>query len=144
MINDIENLQLASIRSRTLAFVIDDFLVTFIIVFIYWSNLNSSGSDLASMLMVMNDFIWQVLILKFIYQTFFVWYYGATVGKIITKIRVVDYYHFGKVSIFTAMTRSILRIISEMFFYIGFIFAFFNDGRQTFHDKIGRTLVINA
>lgn len=144
MTNDIENLQLASIRSRTLAFVIDDFLVTFIIVFIYWSNLNSSGSDLASMLMVMNDFIWQVLILKFIYQTFFVWYYGATVGKIITKIRVVDYYHFGKVSIFTAMTRSILRIISEMFFYIGFIFAFFNDGRQTFHDKIGRTLVVNA
>ena len=144
MTNDIENLQLASIRSRTLAFVIDDFLVTFIIVFIYWSNLNSSGSDLASMLMVMNDFIWQVLILKFIYQTFFVWYYGATVGKIITKIRVVDYYHFGKVSIFTAMTRSILRIISEMFFYIGFVFAFFNDGRQTFHDKIGRTLVINA
>lgn len=144
MTNDIENLQLASIRSRTLAFVIDDFLVTFIIVFIYWSNLNSSGSDLASMLMVMNDFIWQVLILKFIYQTFFVWYYGATVGKIITKIRVVDYYHFGKVSIFTAMTRSILRIISEIFFYIGFIFAFFNDGRQTFHDKIGRTLVINA
>ena len=144
MTNDIENLQLASIRSRTLAFVIDDFLVTFIIVFIYWSNLNSSGSDLASMLMVMNDFIWQVLILKFIYQTFFVWYYGATVGKIITKIRVVDYYHFGKVSIFTAMTRSILRIISEMFFYIGFVFAFFNDGRQTFHDKIGRTLVVNA
>jgi uncharacterized RDD family membrane protein YckC len=31
-----------------------------------------------------------------------------------------------------------------MFFYIGFIFAFFNDGRQTFHDKIGRTLVVNA
>ncbi len=144
MNNDIENLELASIRARTLAFVIDDFLVTFIIVFIYWSNLSASGNDLASILIVMNEFVWQVLILKFIYQTFFVWYYGATIGKIITKIRVVDYYNFGRVSIFTAITRSALRIISEMFFYVGFVFAFFNDGRQTFHDKIGRTLVINA
>lgn len=138
------NLELATTRARALAFVIDDFLVTFIIILMYWDRIAASGNDLTAMLIVMNEFILPVLILKFIYQTFFVWYYGATVGKIITKVKVIDYYHFGRVSIFTAMLRSLLRIVSEMFFYIGFIFAFFNDGRQTFHDKIGRTLVINA
>ncbi|TLP35857.1 RDD family protein [Arcobacter arenosus] len=142
--NNTDNLELATIRSRTLAFVIDDFLITFIVIAMYWNSISSTGDDLATLLLIMNEFVWQVLFLKFIYQTFFVWYYGATIGKIVAKIRVIDYNHFGRVSIFTAMTRSILRIISEMFFYIGFIFAFFNDGRQTFHDKIGRTLVVNA
>lgn len=142
--NNTDNLELATIRSRTLAFVIDDFLITFIVIAMYWNTISSTGDDLATLLLIMNEFVWQVLFLKFIYQTFFVWYYGATIGKIVAKIKVIDYNHFGRVSIFTAMTRSILRIISEMFFYIGFIFAFFNDGRQTFHDKIGRTLVVNA
>ncbi|XPV80847.1 MAG: RDD family protein [Halarcobacter sp.] len=63
--------------------------------------------------------------LKFIYQTFFVWYYGATIGKIIAKMKVVDFNNFGRVNIFTAMTRSVFRFFSEMFFYFGFIFAFF-------------------
>ncbi len=139
-----ENLELASPRQRTLAFIIDDFLITFIFLFIYWDNIISVSNDLVSILVVMNEFIMQVLLLKFIYHTFFVWYYGATVGKIITKIRVVDYNHFGRVSIFTSMIRSFFRLVSEMFFYIGFVFAFFNEGRQTLHDKIGRTLVINA
>jgi len=142
--NNDENLELASIRSRTFAFIIDDFLVTFIVIAIYWDSIAQSGSDLVSVLTVMNQFVLQIIFLKFIYQTFFVWYYGATIGKIITKIRVIDFYSLGRVTIFTAMTRSILRILSEMFFYIGFIFAFFTDSRQTFHDKLGRTLVVNA
>lgn len=142
--NNTENLELASNRSRALAFVIDDFLITFVVILMYWSNITASGNDLVSVLVVMNEFVWQILLLKFIYQTLFVWYYGATIGKIITKIKVVDYNHFGRVSISTAITRSILRLVSEMFFYIGFILAFFSEGRQTLHDKIGRTLVVNA
>ncbi|MCP4969558.1 MAG: RDD family protein [Arcobacter sp.] len=139
-----DNLELASIKSRTLAFIIDDFLITFIVIAIYWNNLLNNGNDLVSVLVIMNEFVWQILFLKFIYQSFFVWYYGATIGKIITKIRVIDFNNFGRVSIFTAMSRSILRLISEMFFYIGFILAFFTDSKQTFHDKLGRTLVVNV
>lgn len=139
-----DNLELATIKSRTIAFIIDDFIVTFIVIFIYFDSILASSSNMELMLETMNQFLIQILLLKFIYQTFFVWYYGATIGKIITKVRVIDYYNFGKVTIFTAMARSVLRIISEMFFYMGFIFAFFNEARQTFHDKLGRTLVINA
>ncbi|QDF29057.1 RDD family protein [Halarcobacter anaerophilus] len=138
------NLELASIRSRAFAFVIDDFLVTVISIIIYWDKISVVNNDVASVLLVMNEFVWQILFLKFLYQALFVWYYGATVGKIITKIKVIDYNTLGRVSIFTAMVRSIFRIVSEMFFYVGFIFAFFTEGKQTFHDKIGRTLVVNA
>jgi uncharacterized RDD family membrane protein YckC len=31
-----------------------------------------------------------------------------------------------------------------MFFYAGFLIGFFNDGRKTFHDITGRTLVVNV
>ncbi|PLY05374.1 MAG: RDD family protein [Arcobacter sp.] len=139
-----ENLELANTRSRALAFVIDDFLITFIVLIMYWDKISVVGNDLETVLVVMNEYVWQILLLKFIYQTLFVWYYGATVGKIITKIKVIDYTHLGRVSIFTSISRSLLRLVSEMFFYVGFVFAFFNDGRQTFHDKIAKTLVVNA
>jgi len=139
-----DNLELASMRSRAMAFIIDDFLITFLIIIMYWGAISNSGDDIMSILIVMNENLYQILFVKFIYQTFFVWYYGATIGKIITKIRVVDFNHFGRVSIFTAMIRSFVRLLSEMFFYIGFIFGFFSEGRQTLHDKIGRTLVVNA
>ena len=139
-----DNLELASNRKRALAYVIDDFLITFVIVIMFWDKIVVNGTDLVSVLAVMNAFVWQVLLLKFIYQTFFIWYYGATIGKIVAKVRVIDFNHFGRVSLLTSATRSIFRLISEMFFYFGFIFAFFTQSRQTLHDKVGRTLVVNA
>ncbi len=140
---DSNNLELAPVSSRLIAFVIDDILITLIILAIFWENISASSGDLQVLLVIMNQFLWQVLFLKFLYQTFFVWYYGATVGKIVAKIRVIDYNNFGRVTLMSAILRSMARILSEMFFYIGFVFAFFNDGKQTFHDKMGRTLVVN-
>ena len=144
MQNNTNNLELATINSRIKAFVIDDILITVIVLIIFWDSIASSGDDLGAVLLIMNEFVLQVLSLKFIYQTFFVWYYGATVGKIIAKIRVIDFNTYQRVSLFQSALRSFGRIFSEMFFYIGFIFSFFNDGKQTFHDKISKTLVINV
>ncbi len=141
--NSSDNLQLASIGSRRKAFVIDDILITVIFILMYWENFQATD-DMMVLLMIMNDGIYQVLLMKFIYQGFFIWYYGATIGKIFAKIRVIDYNHFGRVSLPSAFIRSFFRIISEMFFYIGFIFAFFNDSKQTLQDKIAKTLVVNA
>jgi uncharacterized RDD family membrane protein YckC len=140
---DVNNFQLATISSRIKAFIIDDILITLLVLLIFWESIASS-SDLSTVLILMNEFVLQVLVLKFIYQTFFVWYYGATVGKIIAKVRVVDFDNLTRISLFQSALRSFGRILSEMFFYIGFIFSFFNDGRQTFHDKISKTLVVDA
>lgn len=139
------DLQLASMRSRALAFVIDDILVTVIVLIIFWDNVVSVSQDADAMMYLMKtDLVMPLILLKVIYQTFFVWYYGATVGKIITKIRIIDTNNWGRVTFFSALIRSIGRIFSEMFFYIGFLIGFFNDGKKTFHDIVGRTLVVNA
>lgn len=145
MSNNTDDLQLASMRSRATAFVIDDLLVTAIILIIFWNNIMAVSHDVNAMMYFMKtDLVMPLIFLKLVYQTFFVWYYGATIGKIVTKIRVIDSNNWGRVTLFSAILRSIGRIFSEMFFYIGFLIGFFNDGRKTFHDLTGKTLVVNA
>lgn len=145
MQNNSDNLQLASMRSRALAYVIDDFLVTIIIMMIFWEDIISVSHDMdALMYLLKAELAFPLIILKIIYQTFFVWYYGATIGKIVVKIRIIDVNDWGRVSIFSSFLRAVGRIFSEMFFYIGFLIGFFNNGRKTFHDIIGRSLVVNA
>jgi uncharacterized RDD family membrane protein YckC len=145
MTNNTDDLQLASLRSRATAFVIDDLLVTAIILIIFWENIMAVSHDINAMMFFMKtDLVMPLIFLKFVYQALFTWYYGATVGKIIVKIKVIDADNWGRVSIFSAILRSIGRIFSEMFFYVGFLIGFFNDGRKTFHDFTGKTLVVNA
>ena len=145
MQNNSDNLQLASMRSRALGYVIDDFLVTIIIMMIFWEDIISVSQDMdALMYLLKAELAFPLIMLKVIYQTFFVWYYGATIGKIVVKIRIIDVNDWGRVSIISSFLRAVGRIFSEMFFYIGFLIGFFNNGRKTFHDITGRTLVVNA
>lgn len=145
MANSTDDLQLASLRARAIAFVIDDLLVTAIILIIFWENIMAVSHDVNAMMFFMKtDLVMPLIFLKFVYQALFIWYYGATVGKIVAKIKVIDSNNWGRVSLFSAILRSIGRIFSEMFFYVGFLIGFFNDGRKTFHDFTGKTLVVNA
>lgn len=102
--NNNDNLELATIGSRVKAFVIDDILITLVFIMLYWEKF-SATDDMMALLMIMNEGVYQVLLLKFIYQGLFVWYYGATLGKIFAKIRVIDYNHFGRVSLFSSLLR---------------------------------------
>ena len=142
---NINTLQLASMRSRAVAYMIDDFLVTIIVMIAFWQNIVTLSNDPDAMMeFIKNDLVLPLIILKIIYQTFFVWYYGATIGKIVAKIRVIDANELSRVSVFNSFLRAVGRIVSEMFFYIGFIIGFLNNGRKTFHDITGKTLVVNA
>jgi len=139
-----DNLELASMGARTKAFIIDDLSITFIVAIMLWDTISTANGDFVAIMAIMNAAFFQIVFLKFIYQTFFVWYYGATIGKLIAKIQVIDYDHFGRVTFMNSAVRAAGRIVSEMLFYIGFAMAFFTDSRQTFHDKFGKTLVVNA
>ncbi len=138
------DLQLASMRSRVKAFIIDDLSITLIVILLLWERISIANGDIVNIMIIMNDAFLQIIILKFLYQTFFIWYYGATIGKLVAKIKVIDFEHYGRVSFVNALVRSAGRIISEAVFYIGFIFAYYTDSRQTFHDKFGKTLVVDA
>ena len=141
---DTDNLQLASMKSRLKAFVIDDLSITLLVVVILWDKISSTNGDLISTMVVMNEAFIQIIALKFVYQTFFIWYYGATIGKQISKIKVIDFNHYGKVSFINCCIRSLGRIISESVFYLGFFLAYLGDSRQTFHDKFSKTLVVDV
>jgi uncharacterized RDD family membrane protein YckC len=139
-----DNLELASTRTRTTAFIIDDLLITLVAIIMLWDQISASGGNFVNILEVMNQAFMQIIFMKVIYQTYFIWYYGATIGKSIMKIRVIDYDNFNRVSFTQALIRSMGRIVSESFFYIGFLMAYYTDSKQTLHDKFGKTLVINV
>ena len=139
-----DDLKLASMRSRVKAFVVDDLSITLLVIIILWDKISSTDGDLMSTMMIMNEAFIQIIVLKFIYQTFFIWYYGATIGKLISKIKVIDFENYGRISFINACIRSAGRIISEAVFYLGFFLAYFGDSRQTLHDKFSKTLVVDA
>ncbi len=145
MQNRTDNLQLALMRSRAFSYIIDDLIVTLIIMIIFRESIMQVSEDYNAMIHLMQiELLTPLIILKIVYHTFFIWYYGATPGKMITKIRVIDANHWGRVSIISALFRAVGRIFSEMFFYLGFLIGFFNVGRKTFHDFVAKTLVVNA
>ena len=141
---DTDNLQLASMKSRIKAFVIDDLSITLLVIIILWDKISSTNGDLMSTMMIMNEAFVQIIVLKFIYQSFFIWYYGATIGKLISKIKVIDFESYGKISLKNSCIRSAGRVISEAVFYLGFFLAYYGESRQTFHDKFGKTLVVDV
>lgn len=142
---DISNLQLASMRSRALAFIIDDVIVSFLIIFAYWDTIALANNNTEELFYLLQaTLVVPLMILKVVYHTFFVWYDGQTIGKRVVKIRVIDSENWGKANLLQAVFRAVGRVVSEMFFYVGFLIGFFNDGRKTFHDFTGKTLVVNA
>ena len=140
---DISRVSIASNATRLKAFIIDDILITILTFIILWQPLVSANGDFEKMVLIINGAFLQIVVLKFLYQSFFIWYYGATIGKILTKTKVVDI-NFQRVGLGASIIRSLVRIVSENIFYLGFVIAYFTPYRQTLHDRLARTLVIDV
>ena len=138
-----ENITLAPFSKRFFAFFIDEILVSFLFVMIYIDSVENS-QNIEDTINMINGLVIYVMILKVIYQTFFIWVYGATLGKIFMKIRAVSIDNLENPTIFYSLNRAIVRVISESIFYLGFVWAFMNPKRETWHDRAGKTLVVNA
>ena len=82
--------------------------------------------------------------MKIVYQTFFVMQYGATLGKLAVKIKVIEIATLTNPNILSSLNRAIFRIVSEMLFYLGFLWGMMDPARQTWHDKTAKTLVVDA
>ena len=138
-----EHLTLASIRQRTAAFGIDEVLLSLILMVILWGPITKAAT-LEDMIALTNSFLLEYMSIKIVYQTFFTMQYGATIGKIIMKIRVIEIATLSNPSFLSAFNRSVFRIISEILFYLGFVWAMLDPYRRSWHDRSGRTLVING
>ena len=140
---DRENLTLASISKRSMALFIDETLLSFILIFSLWNSFVSAKS-IEEIILLVNQFTLEYIALKIFYQAFFVMKYGATLGKIAMKIRVIDINTIDNPNVISSLNRAIFRIISEMLFYMGFLWAMFDPQKQAWHDKTARTLVVNV
>jgi uncharacterized RDD family membrane protein YckC len=138
-----ENISLSPFPKRALAAVLDEVLLAVLLLFSIWGNLQSL-QNINDQIMMINTFVFEFLIVKILYQTFFVTTYGATPGKMVMKIRIIEINSVASPTLISALNRGIFRVISEMILYIGFLWGFLDENRQTWHDKSSKTLVINA
>ena len=138
-----EQLTLASWQKRAGAHFIDDVLVSVLIIFILIDKIPANATT-QEITLILNHFILYIIVLKVAYQLFFTWLYGATLGKIAMKIKIISLYDADKPVFAQALHRAVFRAIGEAVFYIGFLWAFQNPQRATWHDKIANTLVVNA
>lgn len=134
---------IASAQKRTGAFVIDDIVISFLIFGIFYEQIMILTTPEAIMLFLEQVFI-PITLLKIAYHTFLIWNNGMTVGKYIMKIRVVSENDGANLNFVRSLLRAVVRIFSEVIFYIGFILAFFSPKVQTLHDKISGAVVIDA
>ncbi|WP_459897888.1 RDD family protein [Campylobacter concisus] len=138
-----EEISLAPFAKRVLAYSIDEIIVTFLFLIIYWDAfLSITTYDEARNLTL--NFFWQIITLKVVYHTFFVWYYGASPGQMITKITCINIDILDKPNLVSSLVRAVFRSASEACMYLGFAWALANPARQTWQDKIARTVVVNA
>ena len=79
-----------------------------------------------------------------VYRSVFTGLSGQTIGKMIFKIRVVDF-DGTQPSLKTAFFREIpCKILAEFLLFIGFIWVAFDREKQGLHDKIVGTHVVKA
>jgi uncharacterized RDD family membrane protein YckC len=75
------------------------------------------------------------------YETVLIGKYGATLGKMACKIKVVTA-EGGRVSYLLAFGRYFAKILSAMILMIGYLMAAFDDEKRALHDRICNTRVI--
>jgi uncharacterized RDD family membrane protein YckC len=67
--------------------------------------------------------------------------YGATLGKMACKIKVVTP-DGGRVTYLRAFGRYFAKLLSAMICFIGYIMAGFDDEKRALHDRICDTRVV--
>jgi len=136
-------LELASIPKRAVAFVIDEFLLSTLFMVVLWDTI-SQAKDFDTFLFITNAYALEYIGIKIVYQTIFVALYGATLGKMAVRIRVAAIDSGANPGWAAALNRAVFRILSEIIFYLGFIWAMFDPYNQAWHDRTARTVVVNG
>ena len=138
-----EGITLATTKKRSLAFFIDEMLLSLLLILALGDSF-LEAKTVEEIIILTNTFLLEFIAIKVFYQAFFVMQYGATLGKIAMKIRIVEVDTLQTPNVLVALNRSFVRIASEMLFYLGFVWGVMDPNRQTWHDKTAKTLVINV
>lgn len=138
--NPIEGREYLGIGIRLVSLIIDNIVIGIII--------GAVGSIIGFGMMTQKMVPWWIGLLYFViyigYFTLLEGSKGQTIGKMVTKIKVVR--EDGKpIDMNQALTRNILRIIDGLFAYlIGAILIWRSDKKQRLGDSIAKTIVVKA
>jgi len=138
-----EGIVIANIRKRSMAFFIDEMLLSFLLIIALGDSF-FQAKTVQEMIILTNQFILEFIAMKIFYQAFFIMKYGATLGKIAMKIRVLEVDTLQTPNVIVSLNRSFIRIVSEMLFYLGYLWGMMDPNRQTWHDKSAKTLVVDV
>ncbi|MDR2034918.1 MAG: RDD family protein [Helicobacteraceae bacterium] len=145
-----EELTIASDSKRIAAYFLDETLIGLMAIVALWDRFAAAASSndpiaqiVAIQSLFVSNFIW-IALFHIAYHTIFVALYGATLGKMWQRIAVIEVASLSKPSFLVALTRSLTRVVSNLCLEFGFVWAFFNPLRQTWHDKISGAIVINV
>ncbi len=138
-----EGMHLASIKKRSFAFFVDEMLLSLLLILSLGDSF-FEAKTVEEMILLTNQFVLEYMAIKVIYQAYFVMQYGATVGKLLVKIRVVEMKTLQKPNVVVALNRGVVRVLSEMLFYLGFLWGVLDPLRQAWHDKSAKTVVVDV
>jgi uncharacterized RDD family membrane protein YckC len=139
-VNIPEQMEYQGIGIRLVSLVIDS--IIFGLIFGALENISGAGGMQRDMF----PWYWGVLyfVIYIAYFTLLEGSKGQTVGKMITKIKVVRE-DGSPIDMSQAFTRNILRIIDGLFAYlIGAILIWRSDKQQRLGDSVARTVVVKA
>jgi len=146
----LSNYKISTLGKRATAYFIDDIIVSIFLFIIFYDKLlfiyqqMQNSMDYTPLVVYLQENTIIFILLRIVYQTFFVWQSGMTPGKALVKIKVIEMDTGNRPSFGVAFLRASIRIISESIFYLGYIVAFFNPLVQTLHDKLAKTVVVDA
>ncbi|OYZ66867.1 MAG: hypothetical protein B7Y17_00890 [Sulfuricurvum sp. 24-42-5] len=140
---DREHLTIASLKARSAAFAIDEILISILLFVVLWDSITAAKTTEA-IIGLTNHFLLEFMAIKIVYQTFFTMQYGATLGKIAMKIRVIEVKTLSNPSFFSAFNRAVFRVVSEALLYLGFVWALLDPYRRSWHDFTAKTMVVDA
>lgn len=146
-----EGIKIASSQKRIIAFGIDEMIVCLLFFAVFFNdfaviaNQGLNQDEIYNQITeLVSSLVLYLLSIRLIYQTFFIWYMGATIGKMVVKTTCIDINYLDKPNFITSLNRALIRNVSEFAFYLGFLWAFGNDLRQTWHDKFSKVVVIDV
>ena len=123
--------------------MIDEVLLSMLLMVALWDSFVGAKTT-EDIIYVVNSFVLEYMMMKIFYQAFFTMKYGASLGKLAVKVRVIDIKTLQTPDVMISLNRSIFRVVGELFFYFGFLWGILDPLRQALHDKTARTLVIDA
>ena len=146
-------IRLASIGKRWLAIVIDGFLVAIATVLLLVAggalaplDAAMASADEAAVSEAFANFQSNTLTVNLLISAVYnvglmVWFNGQTLGKMMLRLRVVKK-RGGRITVLDALLRNVFGYMVSQIFLLGYLWALFDAEKQTWHDKMAGTVVV--